>query len=298
MNYNSFNAQVFNSTIDAASALAQPFISNIEANTADEYTYSIYLSQEMQQNFGNNDEVWQNGGPIVGFNLPHQNFVAATDCSGFVARVLNATRSAATGTSVYAGLVTDADGKLICFKTDAHPQPFPSAQDYAGWLVAGEKRSFRSVTFAIKDTLFSKAGSFSEVEPGDILAYALPAGSKDTGHVMVVESIQQLEKGKLNQEFWGSDLTEFTGNDVLFYAVRVYDSSNVAHHNDQRGNGQPKPTGVGLGTVLIIAGASGAPIGFMFAAHDLLLVVESVATTLASQSVNAIGSLAVGRPVC
>lgn len=297
MSTTTFNTQVFSTSIDAASAFAQPFISNIQAGTTDEYTYSLYSGQEMQQNFGNNDQVWENGGPIVGFNQSHQNFVAATDCSGFVARVLNASSSSVAGTSIYAGLVTDADGKLIGFKTDAHPQPFPSAEDYAGWIVAGAKRHLQTVTFATKEPQFNKAGSFNEVKPGDVLAYALPTGSKDTGHVMVVESVQQLQRGVLNNEFWGSDLTEFTGDNALFYAVRVYDSSNVAHHNDLRGNGQPKPTGVGIGTVLIIADATAAPIGFMFAAHDMLLAVEPIATTLPSANVGQIGSLAVGRPV-
>jgi hypothetical protein len=296
MNATTFNSQVFSNSIEAACALARPFVSDVQSNTTDEYSYAVYSAEEMQQHFLINDLVWANGGPIVGFDTTNQNFVAATDCSGFVARVLHVTKPSAMGVSVYTSLVTDVNGKLINFKTDNHPQPFPSAEDYAEWITSGVKHSLQAVTFSMKATQFSKMGSFSEVIPGDILAYSLPAGSNDTGHVMVINKIEQLQKGELNQELWASDLTEFTGTDLLFYAVSVYDSSNVAHHNDLRGNGTPKPTGVGLGTVLIVADVSGAPIGFMFAAHDLLLAVVPIPIALDNTTVSAIEAIAVGRP--
>lgn len=94
----------------------------------------------MQQNFSTAAAVWQYGGPIIGFNQPNQNFLAATDCSGFVERVLNAVILPGANKSVYAGLVTDAAGDVTNYQTTGHPQPFPSADDYANWIISGGKK--------------------------------------------------------------------------------------------------------------------------------------------------------------
>lgn len=292
-----YNSQTFSNTLDAATNLAQPFISNIADSTKDVYSYDVYSSADMEKNFSISDPVWQYNGPVLGYNNPNQNFVAATDCSGFVARVLSATLPSGSA-SVYASLITGSDGKIIDFITDQHPQPFPSAEDYADWIVAGTKANLKEITFsAVEGQDFTKSGTFSSVQPGDILAYGLPPGSKDTGHVMIIAGIAELRKGTLNTSAWGSDLTEFTGNGLSFYAVTVFDSSNVKHYNDQRGNAAAGTTGVGLGTVLIITDASGAPIGFMFNVHDMLLQTTPIDTTIAASSVSKIGSLAIGRIV-
>lgn len=144
---------------------------------------------------------------------------------------------------------------------------------------------------------FAKGGSFSEAQPGDILAYGLPPGSTDTGHVMVINNVQKIERRVLNTKFWKTDLTEFNdpGNVLSFYAVSVYDSSNVEHYDDCCGNVSAGITGIGQGIVLIITDAADAPIGFMFNAGFKLLQVEPIATTLPVSLLGTIGSLAVGR---
>ena len=236
----------------------------------------------------------------VGFNQPNQNFVAATDCSGFVACVLNTVIAPAASDSAYAALVTDASGNVINYQTVGHPQPFPSADDYANWIISGEKSGLKMIAFSqMQPNQFTKGGLFSEAQPGDILAYGLPSGSTDTGHVMVINSIQKIQRGVLNPGFWKTDLNEFIdpNNTLSFYAVSVYDSSNVEHYNDQRGNASAGTTGVGRGAVLIITDAGDAPIGFMFNAGFKLLQVEQIATSLPGDLIGSIGSLAVGRIV-
>jgi hypothetical protein len=291
-----FNTQVYKSTYEAAAALAAPFLPNNQSNIVDEYSYVLYTAEEMEANFGLSDLVWQYGGPVLGFNTPHQNYVATTDCSGFVARVLYATIPSNTKTNVYASLATAANGSIIDYQTPGHQQPFPSADNIAEWIASGTKPNLRPVAYTVNTSgQLSRGGAFSEVQPGDILAYGLPAGSKDTGHVMIVDTVQKLQKGVLNTALWATDLAEFTQPGLQLYAVTVFDSSNVAHHNDQRGNGNPKPTGVGRGTVLVVADAADAPIGFMFAAHDLLLQVQSFTVSLPTSATGIIGSLAVGR---
>ncbi|WP_158826620.1 hypothetical protein [Mucilaginibacter lacusdianchii] len=293
-----FNTQVYQNTHDAAVALAAPFVTANQPNTVDEYSYVLYSAEEMKANFGISDLLWQNGGPVLGFNTPNQNYVATTDCSGFVARVLYATIPLGAKTNVYASLVTAANGTITNYQTPGHQQPFPSADDFAEWFALGAKHNLEPVAYTItKNGQLSRGGAFSAVKPGDILAYGLPAGSKDTGHVMIVDSVEKLQRGVLNAAFWSTDLAEFIQSGLQFYAVTVFDSSNVAHHNDQRGNGEPKPTGIGRGTVLVVADEADTPIGFMFAAHDLLLQVQPITVSLPASATGTIGSLAVGRVV-
>lgn len=289
------NTQKFDSVILAANTLAAPFILNITAGTLHNYSYYVYTDAQMEQNFGIKDEVWQYGGPIVGFNIPHQNFVATTDCSGFVSRILNSVVQPGRQNSVYNNLVIQ-NGVVKNFTTAQHPQPFPSAQDFASLFVAGNDSNWETITFSNTSSKTS-TGSFSKVLPGDILAYSLPEGSTDTGHVMIVNTVTPLTQGVLNPDLWGSNLTEFKSANLTFFAVSVFDSSNVPHYHDNRGNASIGTTGVGLGTVLIVGDSTGSPIGFMFNVHDKLLQTESIETVVPSSQIGQLETIAVGRAV-
>jgi hypothetical protein len=293
-----FNVNTFPTPADAAESLVAPFIGlNPAPGTTDVYSYAV---ADMDQTFNVSEPVWQFGGPELG--LSGSTYTAQTDCSGFTARVLNATVLPGESQSVYAKLVTQPDGTIHNFQTDGHPQPFPSADDYANWIATGGQQSLRTIAFSSMSATgeFTKQGSFAEAQPGDILAYSLPTGSKDTGHVMIIQHVQQLTQGEQNLPYWGSNLTEFTGpaGALSFFAVSVFDSSNVPHFADQRripSTSYSFPTGVGVGTVLIIADGSGAPIGFMFKEGDKLLEIENIATSL--PDTGNIGTLSVGRVV-
>jgi hypothetical protein len=287
------NTQKFDSIIPAANSLTAPFTTNIVFGTLHNYSYYLYTAAQMQQNFGIDDPVWQYGGPILGFNLTHKNFVATTDCSGFIARVLNSVTLPNQQTSIYYKLVVQ-NGALQKFNTPQHPQPFPSAEDYANLFIKGDNNNWETITFSDASGKMS-TGSFSKVLPGDLLAYGLPQGSSDTGHVMIINSVTPLNKGTLNPDVWGSDLTEFSSPNLTFFAVSVYDSSNVAHYRDNRGNAAIGNTGVGLGTVLLIGDSTGSPIGFMFNIHDKLLQTEPIETALLPSQISQLDTIAVGR---
>jgi hypothetical protein len=88
----------------------------------------------------------------------------------------------------------------------------------------------------------------ADARRGDVIAWSLtvnPEKDHNTGHVMIV-----------------SDDPVDDGDDVL--SVRVYDSSDVIHFDDTRGQGGDSPaTGVGMGTVRIRV-KGGVPIEFQF----------------------------------
>lgn len=108
---------------------------------------------------------------------------------------------------------------------------------------------------------------------------------------MVVANIQQLQQGILNNTYWPTDLTEFTTPGLSFYAVSVYDASNVLHHNDTR---LYPATGIGQGTVLLIADSAGVPIAFQFNKGYALLQVALVSNTQDLKT-STLQILAVGR---
>jgi hypothetical protein len=90
----------------------------------------------------------------------------------------------------------------------------------------------------------------ADARPGDIIAWSLtdpPPGDKNTGHVVVV-----------------ADDPVDKGDNKL--SVRVYDSSDVIHHDDTRGV-SPR-TGVGIGTIWFSVGVAGNPTAFQFGPND------------------------------
>ena len=277
----------------AANAVAAPFIAGEGGNT---YSYTPILDATIMQNrYGLNSEVWANGGPDIGYVLDNSEpsgFQASVDCSGFAARVLDAVVPAGSALSAYASIVMQ-NGQLVNYKNAQHPQPFPSAEDYAAVFadIAQGKAQYNGWSCVVCNSNGQKSGSLNAVRPGDVLTYSLQPPSKDTGHVMIVASVQQLEKGILNDTFWPTDLTEFTGAGYTFYAVSVYDASNVLHHNDTR---TYPATGIGQGTVLLIADNAGVPLAFQFNKGYALLEITPVSNS-ANLQTNALQILAVGR---
>jgi len=290
---NNYNTDKFPTVYEAASAVAAPFIAGEGNNT---YSYTPILDATIMRNrFGLDSIVWTDGGPDIGFvidNSEPAGFQASVDCSGFVARVLDAVLPAGSNQSAYADIVIQ-NGQLVNYQNAQHPQPFPSAKDYAE-IFAGITQGntqYNRWSCTTCNNAGKKSSSLNMVQPGDILTYSLQPPSKDTGHVMVIASIQQLQQGILNNNYWPTDLTEFTTAGLSFYAVSVYDASNVLHHNDTR---KYPATGIGQGTILLIADSAGVPLAFQFNKGYALLEISPVSNT-ANLSTSTLQILAVGR---
>jgi hypothetical protein len=89
-----------------------------------------------------------------------------------------------------------------------------------------------------------------EGEPGDLIAWSLPSGSGDTGHVFVV----------------AGQPVPVDGNTT---AVMAYDSSDIHHFHDSRDHdSNPPQTGVGIGTFHLTIDSTGIPRAFQFGPGD------------------------------
>lgn len=292
---NNYNTSKFADAYEAANAIVSPFISGQGNNT---YSYTPILNATIMSNrFGLNSQVWANGGPDVGLvmdNSQPQGFQASVDCSGFAARVLDAVVPAGSIQSAYANIVMQ-NGQLVNYQNAQHPQPFPSAEDYADIFagIAQGNTQFSMWSCIACNNNGQRSGSLNAVRLGDILTYSLQPPSKDTGHVMVIAGIKQLQQGVLNNIYWPTDLTEFTAPGLSFYAVSVYDASNVLHYNDTR---KYPATGIGQGTILLVADSVEAPLAFQFNKGYALLEISPVANS-ANLQTNALEILAVGRSV-
>jgi hypothetical protein len=100
-----------------------------------------------------------------------------------------------------------------------HPQPWPSAADYAVLGMVQTQGALQSL------------GGNADLDPsalqtGDVLAWGLPLDDNDTGHVVVLAEPPAEAGGT--------------------WSVQVYDSSLIPHAADQRPGGT---TGVGRGTI-------------------------------------------------
>lgn len=288
-----YNTNKFPCAYEAATAIASPFIAGQGNNT---YSYTPILNATIMFNrFGLNSEVWADGGPDIGLvmdNSQPSGFQASVDCSGFAARVLDAVVPAGGAQSAYANIVIQ-NGQLVNYQNAQHPQPFPSAEDYADIFAAiaqGNTQYNQWACIACNNN-GQKSGSLNAARAGDILTYSLQPPSKDTGHVMVIAGVQQLQQGVLNAAYWPTDLTEFTAPGLTFYAVSVYDASNVLHYNDTR---KYPATGIGQGTILLIADSMGVPVAFQFNKGYALLQVSPVSNTQNLQT-SMLQVLSVGR---
>lgn len=100
-----------------------------------------------------------------------------------------------------------------------------------------------------------------QLQAGDVIAYELPPGSTDTGHVMiginttdvpVVQPCDNPAPGSYHAAFW----------------AYVADASTVLHQNDTRGPGKPFANGVGRGNFRLLTDSSYYPVAFQFADGD------------------------------
>jgi hypothetical protein len=95
--------------------------------------------------------------------------------------------------------------------------------------------------------------ALADARRGDLVAWMLTqtlVPGEDTGHVFVVAD------------------TPTVGTDGSF-AVSVYDSSDIRHDDDSRGDGPDQfATGVGSGVIHLKVGPSGSPTEFQFASGD------------------------------
>lgn len=126
-----YNTDKFADAGAAANAIATPFIAGEGSNT---YAYTPILDATVMKNrYGLDSIVWGNGGPEVGYVMDNSQpggYQASVDCSGFAARVLDAVVTPGNPQSAYANIVVQ-NGQLVNYQNAQHPQPFPSAEDYA-----------------------------------------------------------------------------------------------------------------------------------------------------------------------
>jgi hypothetical protein len=89
---------------------------------------------------------------------------------------------------------------------------------------------------------WSQVQALSAARRGDIIAWLLPIGTGNTGHVFTVAETPALME---------------SGN----FSVRVYDSAQVPHYEDSRGDGE---NGVGTGFINFQVDSAGSPAKFQF----------------------------------
>lgn len=99
---------------------------------------------------------------------------------------------------------------------------------------------------------WSNVGDIRTVVPGDVIAYRLPPGSTDTGHVMFAV---QDDANPITVPYDGRD-------DAVW--VWVADASTVKHQNDTRCADCQFQTGLGRGYVAFSFDATGRPSEFQF----------------------------------
>lgn len=100
---------------------------------------------------------------------------------------------------------------------------------------------------------WQKIARIADAAPGDILAWKNPAHHEgdhaNTGHVMIIDEVPVEEPA----------LAGVARDSNRLYRVAIIDSSESPHADDTRSEGQ---TGVGRGTLWIVADGDGRPVGF------------------------------------
>jgi hypothetical protein len=138
--------------------------------------------------------------------------------------------------------------------------PCPRAFEYCDYLRSivydntnGWGRSYEVDNALVYEAVLGwrRIARLDEVRPGDVIAWRFARWSPggDTGHVAFVA-----EKPRLA----ASGVT----------AVRVYDSSALAHWEDSRERDGAFVSGVGMGTLMFHVNGSGAPIAVQFGPSD------------------------------
>jgi hypothetical protein len=120
-------------------------------------------------------------------------------------------------------MVEDATPEAFDQLTDRRDTSRPLAEDYY-YL-------FRSIPYGTTRYDWTRVKKVSELRPGDVLVWKYKYSSSTTGHVMIVAS------KPVRDSRWSN-----------VYKVRIADSANSGHGNDNRGK---SGSGVGAGEILL-----------------------------------------------
>jgi len=147
-------------------------------------------------------------GPYIGtVDNSGTQYFAITDCSGFIAYIVNQNNHKAMQE-----LVKEAT------KGRGHKQPWPSAAQVA---------NYEGGTYWTQVLNDKKVIDFELIKAGDIIAWDSEPGAKDTGHVMIaIEDAVKQDNGS--------------------YQVKVCDSTALSHQDDQRKGVKGTGVGAGI----------------------------------------------------
>lgn len=129
--------------------------------------------------------------------------------------------------------------------------PVPRARSWTNYLLSlGDEAAAAGAPWKLVPSLL-------QAQPGDVLAYALPPGASDTGHVMVV----------VNSTGFPA-VSKAPNDDPSTYAdaywVSVVDSSTIEHQNDTRCPTCKFQSGVGSGQFKVYLDSAGKMAAFQF----------------------------------
>ncbi len=175
-----------------------PYIWGVWGNNADSQLDNNPTKQPAAGYFGSPDN------PLV-------NPFVLTDCSGFVNHVV----STVTQNPAYAA--------------PAGTNNYYQADDYASGSSL-DTSLWQHYTVVENPSAKNQIG-IADIQPNDILAWSLPPGNQDTGHVMIVAETPTGIR-PVNPQI---------AYDGVYY-IKVYDCSDITHVLDNR------PNGTGLGT--------------------------------------------------
>ncbi|HEX6161099.1 MAG TPA: hypothetical protein VF111_13085 [Thermoanaerobaculia bacterium] len=139
-----------------------------------------------------------------------KQFLSVTDCSGFVAYIVDQVHSTAFRSYERYALTMRQQLPALQQLDQKHGQHWPSAAD---WAFAGQIGGLPGEWMLVGNS--SSGLEMANVQPGDILAWAA-TDSQDTGHVVIVDSVMPLT--------------------ATSWMVNVLDASSVEHANDSRQN--------------------------------------------------------------
>ena len=242
----------------------------------------------------------------------------AATCGAFGALLAPATGTATgdkIGSSAYA-IGTDSAGKYVkqtCYTYTGSLNPTTPAQTlladcscFVGYMINGVNPAYLTeigtktntngvisadiyqqffaglLTDKYKSTNWAPVKDLRQVKQGDILAWSLPPGSKDTGHVMVVIN----GPGSNNAVFSSAGISSPSTTSTSNY-IYVADASDIKHINENgprstsaacasSPSNQAANTGVGSGQIIINTDEKGYPISFQISQKALLVTTNLI----------------------
>jgi hypothetical protein len=133
----------------------------------------------------------------------------------------------------------------------AIPGVSPTAADYYAGFVAGHGAGH----FSTKTTVPALA-------PGDLIAIKYPAGSSDTGHMMIVA--QPPSHPAANE--WAVQVIDSTSNP--HGVASTASNSPYLSYPDTRASGTTEYSGIGRGWIIIDTDATGVPTGYRWGVNE------------------------------